>query len=113
MAIIQYFRKIENLPIRESHKVLNLKLISKDISNIEIEQCFYIDIGEHKNVSTEELKKLEWLLTDPLHRHGLSKTKFLDKKNSNSILIEIGPRYIKYATFSIFIPLNNIYSDKI
>lgn len=92
MAIIQYFRKIQNLPIRESHKVLNLKSISKDILDIQIEQCFYIDIGEHKNVSTEELKKLEWLLTDPLNRNGLSKSKCLDKKDNNSILIEIGPR---------------------
>jgi len=92
MAIIQYFRKTQNLPIRESHKVLNLKSISKDIYDIQIEQCFYIDIGEHKNVSAEELKKLEWLLTDPLDRLGLSKNKYLDKKDNNSILIEIGPR---------------------
>jgi len=92
MAIIQYFQKAQNLPIRESHKVLNLKTISKDICDIQIEQCFYIDIGEHKNVSAEELKKLEWLLTDPLDRHGLSKSKCLDKNNNNSILIEIGPR---------------------
>jgi len=92
MAIIQYFRKIQNLPIRESHKVLNLKSISKDILDIQIEQCFYIDIGEHKNVSTEELKKLEWLLTDLLNRNGLFKSKCLDKKDNNSILIEIGPR---------------------
>lgn len=92
MAIIQYFRKTQNLPIRELHKVLILKSISKDICNIQIEQCFYIDIGEHKNVSPEELKKLEWLLTDPLDLHGLSKSKFLDKKDNNSILIEIGPR---------------------
>jgi len=92
MAIIQYFRKTQNLPIREYQKVLNLKTISKDIYNIQIEQCFYIDIGEHKHVSAEELKKLEWLLTDQLDRHGLSKSKCLDIKDNNSILIEIGPR---------------------
>jgi hypothetical protein len=92
MAIIQYFRRIQNLPIRESHKILNLKSISKDILDIQIEQCFYIDIGEHDNVSSEELKKLEWLLTDPLNRHGLSKSNYLDKKDNNTILIEVGPR---------------------
>lgn len=100
MAIIQYFRKTQSLQIRESHKVLNLKSISKDIYDIKIEQCFYIDIGEHKNVSAEELKKLEWLLTDPLDRHGLSKSKCLDKKDNNSILIEIGPRLNFSTPFS-------------
>lgn len=91
MTILQYFRKIQNLPIRESQKVMNLKLISNDIHDVQIEQCFYIDIGEHTKLSIEELKKLEWLLMDPLDHTGLSQSKFLDNEY-NSILIEIGPR---------------------
>lgn len=91
MTIIQYFRKVQNVPIRESHKISNLKLISTDILDIQIEQCYYIDIGEHANLSLEELKKLEWLLMDPLDRTGLSQSNFLEKKN-NSVVIEIGPR---------------------
>lgn len=93
MTIVQYFRKIQNLSIRESQKVLNLKSLLNAINDIQIEQCFYIDIGDgdYKNLSEEELKKIEWLLTDPLDRAGLSQTNFLDKIN-NSILIEIGPR---------------------
>lgn len=91
MTIIQYFRKVQNLPIRESHKISNLKLISSDIYDVQIEQCFYIDIGEYTKLSIEELKKLEWLLMDPLDHTGLSQRKFLHKKN-NSLLIEIGPR---------------------
>lgn len=91
MTIIQYFRKVQNLPIRESHKISNLKLISNNINDVQIEQCFYIDIGEYTKLSTEELKKLEWLLMDPLDPSGLSQNKFFDKKN-NSILIEVGPR---------------------
>lgn len=91
MTVIQYFRKVYNVSIRESHKISNLKLISTDIHDVQIEQCYYIDIGEHKNLSLEELKKLEWLLMDPLDRTGLSQSKFLEKKNNN-IIIEIGPR---------------------
>lgn len=95
MTVIHYFRKIESLSIRESQKVSNLKLISDDIDNIQIEQCFYIDIGDNvqNNLPVEELKKLQWLLTNPLDRMGLSQTKFLDKID-NSVLIEIGPRYL-------------------
>lgn len=92
MTIVQYFRKVQNLPIRESHKVSNLKSISNDIiRDVQIEQCFYIDIGEHSSLSSEELKKFEWLLKDPLDRNALSQNTFLDKKD-NCILIEIGPR---------------------
>lgn len=101
MTIIQYFRKVRHLSIQESQKVLNLKSILNDIDNIQIEQCFYIDIddGEHKNLSEKEIKKLEWLLTDPLDLEGLSETNFLNKIN-NSILIEIGPRYKLYLICS-------------
>lgn len=103
MTIIQYFRKVQSLPIRESYKVLNLKLISDIIiHDVQIEQCFYIDIGEHKNLSSEELKKLEWLLIDPLDCKGLSQNTFLNKKD-NDILIEIGPRY--YNPNSIKFPI--------
>lgn len=91
MTIIQYFRKVQNLPISESHKVLNLKSISNNICDIQIEQCFYIDIGEYKILTSGELNKFEWLLKDPLNHIGLSQNTFLDKKN-NSVLIEIGPR---------------------
>lgn len=91
MTILQYYRKVHNLSNQESNKVLNLKLISNDLRDVQIEQCYYIDIGEHSNLSTEELRKLEWLLMDPLDQTSLSKNKFLEKKD-NSILIEIGPR---------------------
>jgi len=83
---------VQHLPIRESNKVSNLQSISNNIiDDVQIEQCFYVDVGEHKYLSAEELKKLEWLLTDPLDRSGLSQSNFLDKKD-NSILIETGPR---------------------
>lgn len=91
MTIIQYFRKLDSFPIRESHKVSNLKLISNNIIDVQIEQCFYIDIEEHKNLLKDESTKLEWLLMDPLNPAGLSKVQFLNKRD-NSILIEIGPR---------------------
>lgn len=91
MTILQYFKKVQHLPIRESHKVSNLKLISNSISDVQIEQCFYLDVGEHKNLSVEEQKKLEWLLKDPLDDKGLSQSNFLNK-NDNSLVIEIGPR---------------------
>jgi len=92
MTIIQYFRKVYHLSIQESNKVSILKSISNNIiRDIQIEQCFYIDINEHKNLTEEELKKLDWLLRDPLDCTGLSRSNFLDKKD-NSILIEIGPR---------------------
>lgn len=92
MTIIKYFRKIQNLPIRESQKISNLKSISNNnILDVQIEQCFYIDIGEYKNLSIEESKKLQWLLKDSLDHAGLSHNTFLDKK-TNSILLEIGPR---------------------
>lgn len=91
MTILQYYRKVHNLPIRESNKVSNLKIISKDLYDVQIEECYYIDVGEHSNLSMEELRKLEWLLMDPLYQTGLSQNTFLEKK-SNSILIEIGPR---------------------
>ncbi|XP_025425886.1 phosphoribosylformylglycinamidine synthase isoform X2 [Sipha flava] len=99
MTIIQYFRKVQNLPIRESHKISNLKLISSDIYDVQIEQCFYIDIGKYTELSKEESKKLEWLLMDPFDHTGLSQRKFLHKKN-NSILIEIGPRLNFSTPFS-------------
>lgn len=91
MTVIQYFQRIKDLPIRDLHKVSNLKSISDDICDVQIEQCFNIDIGEHAILSAEELKKLEWLLMNPLDRSGLSHNNFLSKK-INSILIEIGPR---------------------
>lgn len=91
MTILQYYRKVHNLSIRESNKVSNLKIISKDLYDVRIEQCYYIDTGEHSNLSVEELRKLEWLLMDPLHPTELSQNAFLEKK-SQSILIEIGPR---------------------
>lgn len=92
MTIIKYFRKIQNLPIRESKKISNLMSISNNnILDVQIEQCFYIDIGEYKDLSIEESKKLQWLLRDPFDHAGFSHNTFLDKKN-NSILLEIGPR---------------------
>lgn len=91
MAVIQYFRRVQDLSIRDLHKVTNLKLILRDICNVQIEECFNIDIGEHIILSEEELKKIEWLLMNSLDRSGLSRNNFLSQKN-NSILIEIGPR---------------------
>lgn len=91
MAVIQYFRRVQDLSIRDFHKVTNLKLILRDICNVQIEECFNIDIGEHIILSEEELKKIEWLLMNSLDRSGLSRNNFLSQKN-NSILIEIGPR---------------------
>lgn len=91
MTILQYYQKVHNLSIRESNKVSNLKLISNDLYDVQIEQCYNIEVGEHTNLTTEELRKLEWLLMDPLDRTGLSQKKYLEKKN-NSVLIEIGPR---------------------
>lgn len=92
MTVIRYFRKVQHLPVRESNRVSNLESISNGvIHNVRIEQCFYVDIGERKDLCAEELKKLEWLLTNPLDRTGLSQSNFLDKKH-NSVLIEIGPR---------------------
>lgn len=91
MTVIQYFQRVLDLSIRDMHKVSNLKLISKDICDVQIEQCFNIDIGEQIILSEEELKKIEWLLMNPLDRSGLSRNNFLNNKN-NSILIEIGPR---------------------
>jgi len=92
MTIIQYFRNVQNLSIRDSQKVTNLRLVSNDIIDVEIEQCFYIDIGEYSDLSVEEYKKIEWLLIDPLDHTRLSQQTFLNK-NNNNILIEIGPRY--------------------
>lgn len=91
MTVTQYFQRIQDLPIREFHKVSNLKLISSNIRDVQLEQCFNIDIGEHVILSAEELEKLEWLLMNPLDRSGLSQNTFLNKKH-NSIVIEIGPR---------------------
>lgn len=92
MTVLQYFRKVHDLPIRESQNVSRLKFISNNyISDIQIVQCFYVDIGEHGQLSSEESKKLEWLLTDPLDRKGISQDKCLDKRD-NGIVIEIGPR---------------------
>lgn len=91
MTIIQYFRQVRDLPIRESHRVSNLKLISNHIHGVQIEQCFYIDIEENQCLSPEELNKIEWLLADPLDRAGLSQSKFLCERD-NSVLVEIGPR---------------------
>lgn len=91
MTILKYYQTVKNLPIRESHKISNLKFISNKICDVQIEQCFYIDVGENKNLTIDELEKIEWLLTNPLDHTGLSQNTFLSEK-INCILVEIGPR---------------------
>ncbi|XP_050442491.1 phosphoribosylformylglycinamidine synthase [Adelges cooleyi] len=99
MAVIRYYQRAQHLPNHEYHKVQNIKSKLKDLINVEVEYCFYIDIDNHVNLADEDLIKLEWLLLGSLEKGDLSKSNFLNEKN-HSKLIEIGPRLNFSTPFS-------------
>ncbi|GFP86367.1 probable phosphoribosylformylglycinamidine synthase chloroplastic/mitochondrial [Phtheirospermum japonicum] len=74
-----------------------LKLVQTKVSNqiigLKTEQCF--NIGIDGDLSNEKLSVLRWLLGETYEPENLGPESFLDEemnKNSNAIVVEVGPR---------------------
>lgn len=61
-----------------------------NLSDLAIELCYYIEIDEP--LQSDDLNRIKWLLRDPLNPTNLSESTNFNK-NSNDIVIEVGPRF--------------------
>ncbi|KAL6526799.1 hypothetical protein OROGR_015889 [Orobanche gracilis] len=83
--------------IQENETAELLKLVQAKVSNkitgLKTEQCF--NVGVDEELMIEKLSVLKWLLGETYEPDNLGTESFLEEemnKNSNGIIIEVGPR---------------------
>lgn len=85
LPVVQF---IEQTEVRE--KIRKLSSIG-DVDISAVEHCYNVEIVEE--ISSSDLQKLKWVLSDPISRDGVvCSTTTLNRNPTNELLIEIGPR---------------------
>ena len=89
MTLLRRYRSY-NLPVATHNSLLDdaRQILGTEIDGIEAEYCFYVETS--RDLRNEELRVLDWLLTETYepHRYGLAS--FLDDRLGS--IFEVGPR---------------------
>lgn len=68
------------------------------VRSADSEFCFSIDV--HGDLTSEDMMKLKWLVSDPLEPTDLVKEESaLKVKSNDQFVIHIGPRYLQQKHF--------------
>jgi|Deesub1362A_J573_1020465.scaffolds.fasta_scaffold00045_109 phosphoribosylformylglycinamidine synthase len=86
MELIHFYRAPALSEAKKNALLSALRMKSIDISDIETEYCFNIELTEPLN--DEELEVLKWLLSETFEPENFSDTPFL----KDGIVVEVGPR---------------------
>lgn len=87
MAILRFYKSPGLKTSQLKNKLDNIVKISKSITEIEAELCYYVDSKGPLN--KEEVNILKWILSSPFEPNQLlDSSAFIDDK----CVIEIGPR---------------------
>lgn len=98
MAILKFY-KVPGLKSGQLRNKLNdINKVSKVISDLKTELCYYIDTKDQLN--EKELQLLQWLLVSPLETNTLKTISAFNEQNSTNTVIEIGPRLNFSTAFS-------------
>jgi phosphoribosylformylglycinamidine synthase len=94
MSLVHFYRK-PALSAAKKNELLSLahKKVSPDILEIETENCFNVEITAP--LIDRELVTLRWLLAETFEPDNFSEASFLTQelpKNTQNVLIEVGPR---------------------
>lgn len=92
--VVHFFRDplLQDNETDELLKLIQTK-VSKQIVGLKTEQCF--NIGIDRDLSSEKLSVLRWLLGETYEPENLGTVSFFDeemKANSNAVVVEVGPR---------------------
>ena len=89
MVILKFYKNPGLKPSQLRSKLENLTKISKSISNVEAELCYYVE--SKSALSKDEVNTLKWVLSSPFEPNKLvDSSAFKDDK----LVIEIGPRSV-------------------
>lgn len=95
MTVLKYYQYPALSEIKTKQKLELLKDISIDVNieNVKTEYCFYVELEKNcKNLNTDQLNSLCWILSRGFSRDVNLNTLFTDEIKHCTILIEIGPR---------------------
>ena len=95
--MIKYYRFPGLSECSHQETLSKLQKISPYVSSLATETCFYIELDDGYQLSTQDEKKLLWILILPFDEEHISKSSFLDDKpmqepEHDYIALEIGPR---------------------
>ncbi|XP_068630835.1 phosphoribosylformylglycinamidine synthase [Battus philenor] len=92
MGIIRFY-VTETLSLHKSHKILQkLKAVDPDVTEFSTELCYHVEINDG-NLSINQIKILQWLLSSPLRPHALRNESAYKCPQNNQLIIETGPRF--------------------
>ena len=95
--MINYYRFPGLSECSHEESLLKLQKVSARVSWLATETCFYIELNQGYQLSSQDEKTLLWILTLPFDEMNISKSSFLDDKSAREpgrqyIALEIGPR---------------------
>lgn len=90
MSVIHYYKVPGLSDGATAVKLEAIKEIHPETSDLKTESCFNIQVK--RALSSEDEKKLKWILGCPRNPNSISTSSFLDAKRGE--IIEIGPRSV-------------------
>ena len=95
--MIKYYRYPGLSDCSNQETLSKLQRISTRVTSLATETCVYIELNEGCQLSTQDEKKLLWVLILPFDEKNISKSSFLDNKlvqepKHQCVALEIGPR---------------------
>lgn len=98
MAILKFYKNPGLKDSQLKKKFTTLKEVSKFVSDLEAELCYYV---ESKNpLDSASVEKLKWVLRSPFLPQSLINSSFLEDSGKENLLVEIGPRLNFSTAFS-------------
>ncbi|XP_059618508.1 phosphoribosylformylglycinamidine synthase [Phlebotomus argentipes] len=93
MGIVRYYL-LENLDVAKKETLLQrLQKVEKSVCDVHLEKCYHVETAKGVKVSETQEKILRWLLKHSQEEDALTGVTTLLNPTSNSVLIEIGPRF--------------------